>query len=67
MFLLSSVLAHAGGWDEALIFGIPIITVLLWVRFAEKRARERRDAAAGGAEAPDGPGPETKIADHPDT
>ena len=37
-------LAHAGGWDEALYFGIPVVLAILGVRWAEKRARRKREA-----------------------
>ena len=42
------LVAHQGGWDELLWFSIPIVAVLMWVRWAERRARAR---AAGKAEA----------------
>jgi hypothetical protein len=38
------VLAHQGGWDEVAYVAIPAVLVLLWVRWAEKRARARRAA-----------------------
>lgn len=37
------LLAHQSGWDELLMFLSPVVVVLLWVRWAEKRARNRRD------------------------
>ena len=43
-------LAHQGGWDELLIYGIPVIGVLLFVRWAERRARQRRRVPSSGAE-----------------
>jgi hypothetical protein len=36
--------AHAGGWDEALYFGLPVVLAVLGVRWAEKRARRKREA-----------------------
>jgi hypothetical protein len=38
------VLGHQGAWDEILYFLVPVIAVVAWVRWAEKRARARRDA-----------------------
>ncbi len=37
--------AHQGGWDELLWFSIPVLLVLTWVRWAERRARTRQTAA----------------------
>jgi hypothetical protein len=42
------LLAHSWGWDEALLIGIPVIGAVFWVRWAEKRARQRRADAADG-------------------
>lgn len=41
-----NVLAHAGGWDEALIFGVPVVLAIFGVRWAERRARRRREESA---------------------
>jgi hypothetical protein len=38
------VLGHQGAWDEILYFLVPVIAVVAWVRWAERRARARRDA-----------------------
>ena len=35
------MLAHQGGWDELLWFAVPIVAVVLWVRWAERKARSR--------------------------
>jgi len=35
------LLAHQGGWDELLWFAAPIVAVMLWVRWAERKARSR--------------------------
>ena len=35
------MLAHQGGWDELLWFSVPIVIVVLWVRWAERKARTR--------------------------
>ena len=43
--LMIPVLAHQGGWDELLLFVVPILLVLGWVRWAERRARRRKDEA----------------------
>ncbi len=42
VLLASWVLAHQGGWDELLMFGIPIILAVVGVRWAEHRAKSRR-------------------------
>lgn len=36
------VVAHQGGWDEALMFGIPIAIAIVAVKLAERRAGRRR-------------------------
>lgn len=41
------LVAHAGGWDEALMFGVPIVLAVVGVRYAERRA------AAKATDAPD--------------
>ena len=44
----ASILAHQGGWDEALYVAIPALALLYALRRAEKRARanaEAREAA----------------------
>ncbi|HSF86418.1 MAG TPA: hypothetical protein VLG28_12290 [Acidimicrobiia bacterium] len=38
-------LAHQGGWDELLMFGLPIVLAVLAVRWAEKRGKAKRVAA----------------------
>lgn len=50
-------LAHQGGWDELLWFAAPIAAVMLWVRWAERKARSRPRPAPSpeGGEAPDTP------------
>lgn len=39
-------LAHQGGWDELLMFGLPIVLAVMAVRWAERRAKRRSRAAA---------------------
>ena len=34
-----TVLAHQGGWDEILLFAVPVVAVLLLLRWAERRSR----------------------------
>lgn len=36
------ILAHQGGWDELLMFGIPIVLAVVAVRIAEKRGKAKR-------------------------
>ena len=53
MMELHWVLAHQGGWDEALYVAVPALILLYALRRAEKRARakaEARDAARATAE-----------------
>lgn len=39
-----SLFAHYGGIDEIGIFVVPALLALLALRWAERRARQRRDA-----------------------
>jgi len=39
------LLAHQGGWDELLMFGLPIVLAVLAVRWADRRAKARQDEA----------------------
>ena len=39
------VVAHQGGWDELLMFGLPVVLAVLAVRWADRRAKARRDEA----------------------
>ena len=40
-----SVLAHAGGWDEILIFGSPFIVYVLWRMFDRPPEPDEADEA----------------------
>jgi hypothetical protein len=40
----SWVLAHQGGWDEALYVAVPAVILLYALRRAEKRARANAEA-----------------------
>lgn len=42
----SIVLAHSWGWDEVAYFAVPVALALFWVRWIEKRAKARKEAAA---------------------
>lgn len=47
------VLAHQGGWDELVLFAGPIIIVIAWVRWAERRAKQRKlEGESGPANLP---------------
>ncbi|MEX1207657.1 MAG: hypothetical protein WEE36_03490 [Acidimicrobiia bacterium] len=48
------LIAHQGGWDEILLLALPAVAVILWVRWAERRARTRREQEP--------PAPPTNIA-----
>ena len=50
--------AHQGGWDELAWFTIPVLLMLTWVRWAEKRSRIRQSAAKEAS---------TNMPDDPDT
>lgn len=39
------VIAHQGGWDEVLLFAIPVVVALVAVRLVERRAARRDDRA----------------------
>lgn len=36
------LLAHQGGWDELIMFGVPIVLAVVGVRWAERRAKAKR-------------------------
>jgi len=55
-------LAHQGGWDEILYLAGPAIAVLLWVRWAERRAKARVEDGS----APPGDTPSNIAADTDD-
>ena len=38
------ILAHQGGWDEALYVAVPVLILLYALRKAEKRARANAEA-----------------------
>lgn len=39
----TQILAHQYGWDEIILFGVPIVLALIGVRWAEKRAKQKKD------------------------
>jgi ABC-type cobalamin transport system permease subunit len=41
--MVAVVLAHQGGWDEILLFAVPITGVVLLIRWLEARARRRSE------------------------
>lgn len=49
---MAVVLAHQGGWDEILYLAVPVILVVLWVRWAERRSRRREEAGDQPANLP---------------
>jgi hypothetical protein len=52
---VDALLAHQGGWDEFAYFIVPVVVVLLAIRWAERR--HRRKVAEGSAdEEPSVPG-----------
>lgn len=60
------LLAHQGGWDEILLFAAPVVLVVLWIRWAERRARERRRLAEEAGAGDDGGEPSTTMPGHDD-
>lgn len=52
--LSALVLAHQWGWDELLYFAVPVVAVLYWVRWAEKRAAARKAQERTGESEPAG-------------
>ena len=50
------LLAHQGGWDEALMIAVPVLAAIGFVVWAERKARSRRQQAEtdpGDAAPPD--------------
>ena len=39
----TQILAHQYGWDEIILFAVPIVLALIGVRWAEKRAKQKKD------------------------
>lgn len=40
---MTVLLAHQGGWDEVVLFAIPVVVALVLVRWAERRSRRNRE------------------------
>ena len=60
-FDLTPVFAHQYGWDEVAMFLVPVGLAIAGVRYAEKRAAERkRLAAEEEGESQDGATPEAE-------
>jgi len=43
------VFAHQGGWDEILMFAVPVALGWWAIKAAEKRSRRRAEEAAGAS------------------
>lgn len=54
MPVIAPLLAHYGGIDEIGIFVVPAVAVILILRWAERRARERMEGEGGGSEGEEG-------------
>ena len=53
MGAIAGVLAHQGGWDEALLVAAPVTIFVLLLRLANRRAAAaERDELAGGHDVP---------------
>ena len=55
MGLVDALLAHQGGWDELAYFVVPVVVVLLAIRWVERRHR-RKVAEESADEKPSVPG-----------
>lgn len=51
--MMPFVLAHQGGWDEFLMFAVPVALGWWAIKAAERRSRRRAEEAAGSDRAPD--------------
>jgi cytochrome c-type biogenesis protein CcmH/NrfF len=56
MMRLGTIVAHQGGWDEVLLFAVPVAVALIAVRIVERRARRTQDQAEADSDASDGAG-----------
>jgi hypothetical protein len=45
------VLAHQGGWDEFLYFTVPVVLGFVGLRYAERQAKAKAEAAKAAADA----------------
>ena len=54
------LLAHQGGWDEFLMFAVPVGLGWWAIKAAERRSRERAEAQASASEAEDIPAEESE-------
>lgn len=43
---LGAVVAHQGGWDEALFVAVPIVVLIALLAVAQRRAGEEQEADA---------------------
>jgi len=50
------VLAHQGGWDELLWFGIPAVAIAAFIWWVERTARRRKAEGGGTADSATMPG-----------
>ena len=50
---LTWILAHQGGWDEALYIAVPALLLLYALRRAEKRARANAEAREAAGAVPE--------------
>lgn len=46
------LVAHQYGWDEILMFVVPIVLAVAGVRYAERRAAQKKQLAAGDDQPP---------------
>ena len=54
------ILAHQGGWDEFLMFAVPVGLGWWAIKAAERRSRERAEAQVTEAAADDAPAEESE-------
>lgn len=48
--MLRFVVAHQGGWDEFLMFAVPVAIGVWALRFAERKSRQRAEAEEADSE-----------------
>ena len=61
MTATAAVLAHQGGWDEALFVAVPIVVLLALLALAQRRAGAEHDAEHGTEQqATPPPGPDER-------
>ena len=59
--VLAAVLAHQGGWDEAVLVALPLVVLVALLRMARRRALEETEREEQGTgDAPEATGAEAE-------